>query len=273
MLPSVSTPTKESMLVQAFRRLGPKSPVTNSILEAGQIADWIVEQMEQTYLNNLEGKCEAASYDISGNCWKYFTEFSSKFSNKEKLVKLVDGRTEYLHAEDLGLNDFDALILAKALKFKSPHVKLLDLNNNPDLGNMGMAHICRHVLAASSPVNLRSLFLSNCGISNEGISSLIQPLRYAEQSLHILELRNNEISDEGVEELAEALSIQSVKTPDFTLFLSGNRAIGEKGAVALCKAVVESEGRLKVWLKNTCESVSQEDKKELMRFAKNHLKF
>ena len=260
-------------ILRSVRRLTSQGPVTNSILEAGQIADWIVEQMEQTFLNNLEGKCEAASYDISGNCWKYFNEFVLKFPTKEKLVKLIEGRSDFLHADDLKLHDFDALIIAKSLKYKCPGIKLLDLNNNPSLGNMGLVHIGRHLLAASSPVNLRSLFLSNCGISDEGVSNLIQPLTYAEQSLHILELRKNQITDDGVEELAEALSRPSINVPEFSLFLSGNKSIGERGAVSLCKAVVESEGRLKVWLKDTCDSLSEEDKKEIMKFSKNHLKF
>lgn len=261
------------MLQRSARRLCAHVPVTNSILEAGQIADWVVEQMEQSFLNNLEGKCEAASYDISGNCWKYFNAFSLKFPQKEKLVKVLDGRADFFHADDSSLHDFDALIISKMLKYKCPALKLLDLNHNPQIGNIGLAHIARHILAASSPVNLRSLFVSNCGISDEGIPSLIQPLMYAEQSLHILELRKNQISDDGAEQLAEALAKPSVITPEFSLFLSGNKNIGERGAVALCKAVVESEGRLKVWLRDTCDSLSQEDKNEIMKFSRNHLKF
>lgn len=273
------------MLSRAIRSLLPRTtrrsfcsaaaatPVTSQILEASQIADWIIEQIEHTHLDGIEGKCEAASYDISGNCWKYFNLFSDKISNKQKLVKLMESRNDYLHMDDLGLTDFEALIISKILKFKAPSTKLLDLNNNPLVGDTGLGHISKHVLAASSPVQLRSLFLSGCGITDEGLHHLMGPLKWPEQSLHILELRKNGITDNGAELLAEVLGKPSVNTPEFTLFLNANSQIGERGVVALAKAVVESNGSLKVWMKGTCESLSADDKADISRFTRNHIKF
>lgn len=264
------------MLVRSFRRLCQASvhkPVSASILEAGQIADWIIEQIEHTHLSGLEGRCEAASYDISGNCWKYFNEFSEKMKRKDKLVKLMEDLADFIHLDALNLNDFDALILSRMLKFRSAGTQLLDLNNNPLVGDAGLGFVANNVLDIKSPVQLRSLFMSNCGITDEGIESLVAPLSHPEQSLRILELRKNSISDTGADMLAKVLSYPSAVTPEFTLFLNSNSAITGAGAVALAKAVIESNGRLKVWMKDTCQDLSADDKMEIAKFTKNHIKF
>lgn len=259
--------------VQASATASDSTPVSSKIIEANQIADYIIEQIEHTFVNKLEGKCEAASYDISGNCWKYFNIFSDKFSNKEKLVKMLESRADYLHVDDLGLSDFDALIIARILKYKAGTTKLLDMNNNPLVGDVGIGFVAKHVLDQASPVQLRSLFASGCGITDAGVQSLVKPLEHPEQSLHILELRKNGITDDGAEVLANALSHPSVLSPEFTLFLNANSAIGERGAVALAKAVIESQGRLKVWMKDTCSDLSASDKADIMKFTKNHIRF
>jgi len=264
------------MLVKSFRRLCQArvhKPVSASILEAGQIADWIIEQIEHTHLSGLEGRCEAASYDISGNCWKYFNEFSEKMKRKDKLVKLMEDLADFIHLDALNLNDFDALILSRMLKFRSAGTQLLDLNNNPLVGDAGLGFVAKNVLDIKSPVQLRSLFMSNCGITDEGIESLVAPLSHPEQSLRILELRKNSISDTGADMLAKVLSYPSAVTPEFTLFLNSNGAITGAGAVALAKAVIESNGRLKVWMKDTCQDLSADDKMEIAKFTKNHIKF
>ena len=186
----------------------------------------------------------------------------------------MENRKDYLHLDDLKLTDFDALIIAKILKYNSNAVKLLDLNNNPDIGDIGLSHVCKHVIAPSSPIRLRSLFMSGCGITDQGIHELISPLRWAEQSMHILELRKNQITDDGVEIIAQALSRPgTINTPQFSLFLNSNPLITDRGAIALAKAVIESEGRLKVWLKDTCVGLSEDEKKDIMKITKNHLKF
>jgi hypothetical protein len=115
--------------------------------------------------------------------------------------------------------------------------------------------------------------MSNCGITDEGIESLVAPLSHPEQSLRILELRKNSISDTGADMLAKVLSYPSAVTPEFTLFLNSNGAITGAGAVALAKAVIESNGRLKVWMKDTCQDLSADDKMEIAKFTKNHIKF
>jgi Ran GTPase-activating protein (RanGAP) involved in mRNA processing and transport len=149
----------------------------------------------------------------------------------------------------------------------------LDLNNNPLIGDIGVAHIAQHILSMKSPVQLRSLFLSGCGISDVGVNHLLPHLAHPEQSVYILELRKNDITDTGVEMLAQALGKPNVSTPQFTLFLNSNTLIGEDGVVSLAKAVIESQGRLKVNLKDSVPNMSIEDKSEIMKLTKNKIRF
>lgn len=240
--------------------------VSSKILEPGQIADWIIEQMDHSFLNKLPGRCEAASYDMSGNCWRYFSKFTEKLVSKPStlLVKLLENEKEYVHLDSLDLNDFDALIVSKLIKHRNTCTKLLDLNNNPQIGDIGFEYVCKHVLKGDK---IRSLFVSGCGITDDGVSLI--PMNIP-MNFQILELRKNSISNEGAELLAKKLT----KTKgEFTLFLNDNPQIGESGAVALAKAVIESEGRLKVWLKNSCVEMSTADKEEISKFTHNRIRF
>lgn len=247
-------------------------PVTRQILEPGQIADWIIEQIEHTYVSGLEGKCESSSYDMSGNAWKYFKLFSGKIKNESKLAATIEDRNQFIHIDDSGLDDFDTLIISKLLRFKCGSAKLLDLNNNPLIGDMGLAHVSRHVLSGESPVRLRSLFMSGCGLTDMGVGHLIQPLSNPEHSLQILELRKNSISDHGAESLANVF-MATPSPVEFSLFLNSNPDIGETGVIALAKAVIENQGRLKVNLKDSGRGLSEQDKADVMRMTKNKLRF
>lgn len=250
------------------------TPVTMSILEPGQIADWVIEQMEHKFVFNQSGRCESVSYDMSGNTWKRFELLDAKLKDKKNLARILDNMTEIIHMDDCGLDDFDALVLSKLLRFKCDKARLLDLNNNPSIKDMGLAHIARHILAPSSPVQLRSLFLSGCGITDEGVSYLLDPLAWPEQSMHILELRKNQIGDTGAELLAKVLGKpNAVRAHQFSLFLNNNTNITEKGVLALAKAVIEAEGGLKVHLKDVCPDLSAADKADVMRVTKNRLRF
>ena len=250
---------------------GAQPPVTTQILEAGQIADWIIEQIEHTYVSKLDGKCESSSYDMSGNTWKYFKSFSGKIKNESKLAATVEDRNPFIHIDDAGLDDFDTLIISKLLRYKCGSAKLLDINNNPLIGDMGMAHVTRHVLSGDSPVRLRSLFMSGCGLTDLAVDHLIGPLSNPEHCMQILELRKNFITNDGASKLAAVLT-ESCPL-EFSLFLNSNPEIGEEGVVALAKAVIETQGRLKVNLKDSCASLTQEDKADVMRMTKNKIRF
>lgn len=255
----------------SLRRYLSSTPVTSQILEAGQIADWIIEQIEHTYVSKLDGKCESSSYDMSGNTWKYFKLFSGKVKNESKLAATVEDRNPFIHIDDSGLDDFDALIVSKLLRFKCGSARLLDLNNNPLIGDMGLAHVSRHVLAGDSPVRLRSLFMSNCGLTDVAVDHLIAPLSNPEHSVQILELRKNQITNAGALKLAQVM--METCPLEFSLFLNNNPEIGEEGVIGLAKAVIENQGKLKVNLKDSCRGLTDSDKADVMRMTRNKIRF
>ncbi len=246
-------------------------PVTPTILEAGQVADWVIEQLEHSLVFGQPGKCESAVYDGSGNTWRQFEKMSEKLKPKQRqLTHMLEDMAQHIHLDDCGLDDFDTLVLAKLLKYRCGNAKLLDLNNNPLIGDMGAAHVSKHLL--SGGVKLRSLFMSNCGISDVGVSHLADPLRWPEQTMHILELRNNAISDAGAEMLAKVLG-KPRSGYAFSLYLNGNTSISEQGILALAKAAIEAEGSLKVCLKDAGLGLSAQDKAELAKVTRNRLRF
>jgi hypothetical protein len=114
--------------------------------------------------------------------------------------------------------------------------------------------------------------MSGCGLTDMGVGHLIQPLSNPEHSLQILELRKNSISDHGAESLANVF-MATPSPVEFSLFLNSNPDIGETGVIALAKAVIENQGRLKVNLKDSGRGLSEQDKADVMRMTKNKLRF
>lgn len=145
---------------------------------------------------------------------------------------LVDFKPE-LHLDGLGLNSFDVLCIVRAVRFRHGRVKLLDLSSNPEMGDEGASHIARHLVTpAAGPKTLRSLFISKCGIGDEGVTALAKPLP-VNRSLRILEMRKNKITDAGMVAFAEGLSKNRELA---SVFLSGNH-VGDLGAEALMEGI------------------------------------
>jgi hypothetical protein len=120
-------------------------------------------------------------------------------------------------------------------------------------------------------VRLRSLFMSNCGLTDLAIDHLVGPLSNREHPVQILELRKNRITNDGALKLAQVF-MESCPL-EFSLFLNNNPDIGEEGVVALAKAVIENQGRLKVNLKDSCQGLTDSDKADVMKMTKNKIRF
>eukprot|EP00985_Skeletonema_marinoi_P021047 scaffold12694_cov141-Skeletonema_marinoi.AAC.5 len=85
------------------------------------------------------------------------------------------------------------------------------------------------------PRNLRSLFLSSISINADGCRGLAKLLQGGDAALTCLSLRNNQIDDEGVQVLAEALRRN---TSLVTLMIArGNDGISKNGMTILLKLV------------------------------------
>lgn len=197
---------------------------------------------------------------------QYGFPLENKLAGK-KLKQLLRG--SHIHLDKAYVNDIEALIMTRIARHRNPDLRLLDLNGNPSIGDVGATFIAEGLVASDH--ELRSLFLSNCGITDVGGSALAKALRQNDD-LMILELRRNALTDSAAAELAESL----VNHPELAhLYLTGN-AIGNSGALALASAVAEladrpksSSRKVKVWLGEN-EAISDDMRQRIERIVPKH---
>ena len=235
------------------------SSITSSIKEPDQIAEWVTEQITHVISFKQDGLCAAAQYDLTGHVLKRATLFQSRVP-ENRIEKLLESG-KYLHFDKLGLDDFDALVIARISRFVNQGISLLDLNSNPDIKDAGAEHLARHTISNTS---LQTLFLSNCGLTNAGASTIAASLS-RNKDLAILELRKNQLTDEGVEAITNGL-LSNAHVHPMSIYLSGN-LITDSGALSLAKAALQRPN-LKFWAMD-CPAISQEAKEEISRFTRN----
>jgi Ran GTPase-activating protein (RanGAP) involved in mRNA processing and transport len=138
-------------------------------------------------------------------------------------------------------------------------------------------------------LRLRSLFLTANSIGDEGFINHLAPAIHDNDSLQILELRKNRITDEGAKALAKILSMKgqvvgfsssgtgsgknstgdnlqlTSKSQLTSLFLSGNQ-IGDEGAVKL--VTCEGLQNCKIWLADN--PISDDTKAAIREVAGKH---
>lgn len=113
-------------------------------------------------------------------------------------------------------------VLSQSEKLTS--LRSLSLTGNADLGDKAAE------LLASTRLTLSRLYLTDTGLSDEGVGTLARakPL----QSLELLALNRNQITDEGVEQLAASKTLVKLRH----LELAGNDELTEEGLLALRSA-------------------------------------
>jgi len=161
-----------------------------------------------------------------------------------KKLKQLMRNGEHIHLDKADVTDLEALVITRIAANRNRELRLLDLNGNPGIGDDGATSIAEGLVASDH--ELRSLFLTGCGVTDAGASALARALR-KNDDLMILELRRNGLTDASAIELAEALEGHPTISH---LYLTGNQ-IGDAGALALARAVanVSREGRkVRVWL-------------------------
>lgn len=174
---------------------------------------------------------------------------------RKKWHQLLEGK-EAVILDGLGLDDFGALVVARLCRraaegdgaggSRGGKVRSLSLNSNPAIGADGAGHLARTLLASGHP--LRSLFLTDCGLGDEGVAAVAGAVHESE-TLMILELRKNGITAEGASAVAKALRQNGSL---MNVYLSKNE-IDDDGALALSKAILwrpERAPKVKMWLQD-----------------------
>lgn len=206
--------------------------------DARKVADNIIRYLEYRMQGTKLADDEARLDPLVA---EHAPKLEDKLSGK-KLKQLLRG--EHIHLDKSGLNDLEAMVLARVGSHRNPALRLLDLNGNPGIGDAGATFLAEELVGTDH--ELRSLFLSSCGITDVGACALAKALKQNDD-LMILELRKNGLTDDAASELAEAManhpSLQHV-------YLTGNQ-IGDQGALKLAAAVVHlaNHGRkVRLWL-------------------------
>lgn len=184
----------------------------------------------------------------------------------KKWIQLLEGK-EAVILDGLGLDDFGALVVARLCRRASDGaagsqggmVRSLSLNGNPAIGPAGAGHLARTLLVAGHP--LRSLFLTDCGLGDEGAAAVADAVHWSE-TLMILEMRKNSITETGASALARALRKNGSLT---NMYLSKNN-INDDGAMLLSRAILwrpERAPKVKLWLQDN--PISEPTREQISR--------
>ncbi|KAF4687383.1 casein kinase 2 regulatory subunit [Perkinsus olseni] len=214
--------------------------LTEEVKEPGQIADFVIEQCED-WVGGSTDECLAVQYDLSGNARKFAAALKEKLGMKR--IGQLMGDKAFIHVDAKDLTDMDALIIAKMLRFQNAECEMLDINNNPRMGDLGVKAIAEHVLGrASNGHPLETLLISEVNMTDEGLGYITEALK-TNNKLRLLEMRKNKLTDEGVVALAKVLKDDNSTLE--SLYLNANPGLTDISAEVLADAVAARKGKLK----------------------------
>uniref|UniRef100_A0A8C1P4A0 NACHT domain-containing protein n=1 Tax=Cyprinus carpio TaxID=7962 RepID=A0A8C1P4A0_CYPCA len=125
-----------------------------------------------------------------------FVQGKNKAENMEVLQKLlpVIKESRSVQLSDCGITDEGCAALASALRSNPLHLRELDLSGNK-LGDLGVKCLCAGL--EDPNCKLEILWLSDCGVTDEGCAALTSALRSNPSHLREMRLSGNKLGDLG----------------------------------------------------------------------------
>ncbi|KAK5584841.1 hypothetical protein RB653_006458 [Dictyostelium firmibasis] len=152
-----------------------------------------------------------------------------------KTISKALGQQSIVSSLDLSCNsitDIGIKHLCEGIE-NNRYLLFLKLDNNP-IGDQGFKYLCS--LLKSKQCILKSLYISDCSITNKSMEHLVDALS-VNQSLETIHLNSNKISNEGAIVLSKLINSQS-HLKNLSLFFCG---IGDNGANAFLHQLEKPE--------------------------------
>jgi len=158
---------------------------------------------------------------------------------QQKLVKIDFNAVDF---SECSIGPVDCAAIVHLLKnAKGILCMSLELNNIGPLGCTEILKLIDNSDHDKNNYNVTSLNLARNNITDEGVTRLADALKHSECNLPHLNLRFNKITDKGVTQLADALKHSECKLTDLNLW---NNNITDKGVTQLTDALKHSECKL-----------------------------
>lgn len=135
-------------------------------------------------------------------------------------------RLESLCLNAIGLGRNGAMELGRALGAADCVLRSLDVSDNPGMGDIGVAALCRGVACS----RVTSFAIAGCSMNDRGAAALGAALRGLNCRIQSIRLQRNPLGDPGAVALAAAL----VRNTSLRSLDASKANIGDEGAVAIC---------------------------------------
>uniref|UniRef100_A0A673LJK2 NACHT LRR and PYD domain-containing protein n=1 Tax=Sinocyclocheilus rhinocerous TaxID=307959 RepID=A0A673LJK2_9TELE len=159
----------------------------------------------------------------------------------EVLLKLlpVVKESRFAYLSYCGITDEGCAALASALRSNPSHLRCVDLTGN----NLGASGVNLLSDGLKDPhCKLENLWLSNCGVTDEGCAALASALRSNPSHLRDLYLSRNKLGDSGVNLLSDLLKDPYCNLETLSLYDCG---VTDEGCAALASALRSNPSHLR----------------------------
>ena len=148
---------------------------------------------------------------------------------------LIQSKLSKLSLQRCSLTSECASWLGDVLSDENCEITNLSLGDN-DIGDEGVRVLCGALMTISKPSKLEVLHLTECSLTDKCMTALFEVLSYCFCGLHMLNLKNNEICDQGVAMLCCALRKKRCTLTE--LFIM-NCSLTDECVPSLCGALTD----------------------------------
>uniref|UniRef100_A0A672P0F5 NACHT, LRR and PYD domains-containing protein 3-like n=1 Tax=Sinocyclocheilus grahami TaxID=75366 RepID=A0A672P0F5_SINGR len=236
---TIDSPEKSINLFHCLNELGDHSLVEEiqQYLKSGRIKE---SKLSSSQWSAVVFVLLTSEEELNEFCLDKFVKEKNKPENMEVLHKLlpVIKESRSVQLSDCGVTDEGCATLASALRSNPSHLRHLDLSRNKIRDSV---NLFSDVLQ-NPHCKLEILWLSDCGVTDEGCAALASALRSNPSHLRELYLSQNKLGDSGVKRLCAVLEDPHCKLQILRLYDCG---VTDEGCAALASALRSNPSHLR----------------------------